>query len=158
MIPDCLIGEKLTEHVEKYAVYAVHKRIVGKETAHRLGLGRWNGILEKEMKADVHTRIYIDFDANNGETVLHCLKSVTKTAIAYFEKKVSAVIERFRSKVMELPISSGNPVSLVVSQGGETSELLYPGEYISVLVGNIQAENLDSEDIERIFTRFGFNI
>ena len=149
------ICERLSRQIEGNVVSIVYQTYVGGKTAQRLGLGRWNGSLEGSMKQDIHEEIYIDRDENTGEVSLFTNDKISGQAIEYLKSHVKNEQLKLVNFGLELPMSEGNPVSIIVGKGGVLKDILYPDEYISVVVLNPQKKLLDVKDIEKRLKIFG---
>ncbi|XP_057296015.1 uncharacterized protein LOC130624965 isoform X2 [Hydractinia symbiolongicarpus] len=150
------ISNSLVGRDEESVVTAVCRKIVGKETAMRLGLGRYNGRLEVSMQKLLHQKVFIDLDENIGEATLYTVRSIANEAIERFDEAISKEMKRGRIKIMEVPISDGNPYSLIIGEGGQSKNLLSQAEYTSVLFGNVKIKGENQvKTVEKIFARFG---
>ena len=154
VVPDDIV-ERRKRLIEDEVVRVVHNTHVTTKKSQRLGLGRWDGRLEREMKKDIHKQIFIDRDQNTGEASLFTNAKISHIASKYFKSHIEKEDVRLKILVEELPISEDNPVSVVISQGGCVSDILYSNEFISIIVRNPLKKEIPVEHIDEKFSIFG---
>ena len=66
------VVETRKRFIKDELVRVVQKTRITTKKSQRLGLGRWNVRLEREMKKDIHKQIFIDMDQNTGFTLYEC--------------------------------------------------------------------------------------
>ena len=104
VVPDDVV-ERRKRLIADEVVRVVHNTHVTTKKSQRLGLGRWNGRLEREMKKDIHKQIFIERDQNTGEVSFLTNAKTCHIAIEYFKSRMENEYFMLKNLVEELPIS-----------------------------------------------------
>ena len=140
--------------IKQSPVRLVKQWIVGKKMAESLGLGRLNCRLETKLQQEIDQNIYIDFDKNNGTVSLHCSLDVAQKASIQLDDIIKDKRRWIDLDRIEIPISERNSTCVVIEKGGVCSEVLFQGEFCSLLIKGIK-ESVKAEQVEKEFEIFG---
>ena len=140
--------------INQSSVNLVKQWVVGKEMAKSFGLGRWNCRLEKQLQQDIDQNIYIDYDKNNGTVSLHCSSDIAHEATNALDKLIKSKRGWIDLDRIEIPISERNSTCVVIEKGGVCSEVIFQGEYCSLLIRGIK-DSVKPDEVEKEFKNFG---